>query len=430
MEHAFDLPDPSDWLNTPLSLLGPVENSLRCQVCKDFFDTPVITSCSHTFCSLCIRRCLSSEGKCPACRMTDQELKLRRNWVMQEVMEAFINARPSVLGLARKAQEAERGDGEDIEQPASKKRKVERSDAEGDEVAADPVSEGRQTRSQSKRVDQQTQTPTPEISGDGRDGEQIPDDGLVACPICNRRMKNEAVFQHLDTCTGSQPPQRQAWFGSLQPMSRAARNKPRNATDQPPDRLPALNYSILKDGVMRKKLRDLGIPDWGPRELLQRRHTEWMNLWNANCDSKHRKRRSELLHELDTWERIQGGLSSSGPANTVMRKDFDTEAWSTSHGDDFKRLIANAQKTNDTMVLSTVSRVEKQGHAILDEPEHQPVPGQSTEVPIAIGDMQKPEEPVNDFGVNGVKTQPSEGIADSQTVDDPDNLSSPCPAAR
>lgn len=181
---------------------------------------------------------------------------------------------------------------------------------------------------------------------------------------------------------------------------------------------------------MRKKLRDLGIPDWGPRELLQRRHTEWMNLWNANCDSKHRKPRSELLHELNTWERIQGGLSSSGPANTVMRKDFDTEAWSTSHGDDFKQLIASAQKTNDTMVRSTIPRVEKQGHAILDEPEHQSVPGQSTEVPIAISDMQKPEEPVNDFGVNGVKTQPSEGIADSQTVDDPDNLSSPCPGAR
>ena len=113
-----------------------------------------------------------------------------------------------------------------------------------------------------------------------------------------------------------------------------------------------------------------------------------------------------------------------------MRKDFDTEAWSTSHGDDFKQLIASAQKTNDTMVRSTIPRVEKQGHAILDEPEHQPVPGQPTEVPIAIGDMQKPEEPVNDFGVNGVKTQPSEGIADSHTVDDPDSLSSPCPAAR
>ena len=28
------------------------------------------------------------------------------------------------------------------------------------------------------------------------------DDGLVACPSCGRRMKEENVFSHLDTCSG------------------------------------------------------------------------------------------------------------------------------------------------------------------------------------------------------------------------------------
>ena len=28
-----------------------------------------------------------------------------------------------------------------------------------------------------------------------------PKDGLVACPMCNRRMKEELVFSHLDRCT-------------------------------------------------------------------------------------------------------------------------------------------------------------------------------------------------------------------------------------
>ena len=36
------------------------------------------------------------------------------------------------------------------------------------------------------------------------------DDGMVACPICNRRMKNEAVFPHLDKCTGPQEAQQPA----------------------------------------------------------------------------------------------------------------------------------------------------------------------------------------------------------------------------
>lgn len=47
----------------------------------------------------------------------------------------------------------------------------------------------------------------------------VVDDGMVACPICNRRMKNEAVFAHLDKCTGdtasaSKPaPAKQRSFG-------------------------------------------------------------------------------------------------------------------------------------------------------------------------------------------------------------------------
>jgi E3 ubiquitin-protein ligase RAD18 len=39
------------------------------------------------------------------------------------------------------------------------------------------------------------------------------EDGLVACPVCNRRMKNEAVFQHLDTCTGDPAPPKKLLYG-------------------------------------------------------------------------------------------------------------------------------------------------------------------------------------------------------------------------
>ncbi|EAW19240.1 E3 ubiquitin-protein ligase RAD18 [Aspergillus fischeri NRRL 181] len=350
MEQTFDLPDSTDWLETPLSLVSPLESSLRCQVCKDFFDNPVITSCSHTFCSLCIRRCLSTEGKCPACRSSDQELKLRRNWAVQELVEAFQNARPSMLELARKAANS-RLDGEYATgQPAAKKRKVDQEDGPD---ASGP--EGIRTRSQSRRGNSQAEPVVVDAIEDDQDEEYIPEDGLVACPICGRRMKNEAVFQHLDICTGDPAPLKQASFGSLQPMSPASR-KSKDVTDKPPERLPTINYSLLKDNVLRKKLKDLGIPNWGPRPLLQRRHTEWMNLWNANCDSKAPKSKRELLHELAVWERTQGGHAapSSESSNTVMRKDFDAAAWSNNHGDEFKRLIANARKRKDAVIRTTI----------------------------------------------------------------------------
>ena len=62
----------------------------------------MLTSCNHTFCSICIRRALSNDGKCPMCRASEQEIKLRGNWSMGEAVEAFTSARRDVLDFARK----------------------------------------------------------------------------------------------------------------------------------------------------------------------------------------------------------------------------------------------------------------------------------------------------------------------------------------
>ncbi|KAL4998604.1 Postreplication repair E3 ubiquitin-protein ligase rad18 [Aspergillus recurvatus] len=380
MEPTFDIPDSTDWLDTPLTLLAPFETSLRCQVCKDFFDNPVITSCSHTFCSLCIRRCLSTEGKCPTCRSSDQELKLRRNWVVQELVEGFKNARPSILHLARKAK-AGADNREDVvaEEPALKKRKIESNATVGTDS---PAEQGVRTRSQSRGAARQAQAAPIEIIDDGQDDEYMPADGLVPCPVCGRRMKEEAVFRHLDTCTGSAEDSKPAAFGSLA----SGLHKPLpTATGKLPERLPVINYSLLKDTVLRKKLKDLGIPNWGPRVLLQRRHTEWMNLWNANCDSRTPKPKRELLRELDVWERTQGGnsVTPTDPTNAVMNKDFNTGEWSANYDTDFKALIANARKKNDAVVRSTIPTASQ---ATSDRPQTAQLVDQPTEVPVFLQD--------------------------------------------
>lgn len=193
-------------------------------------------------------------------------------------------------------------------------------------------------------------------------------------------------------------------------MPRAARSK-NVQIDQPQERLPAINYSILKDQALRKKLRDLGIPDWGPRPLLQRRHTEWVNLWNANCDSAHPKQKRELIRDLDIWERTQGGsapLSFTATGNTVMNKDFDKDAWSANNGDDYKRLIANARR-NDKLVRSTIPKAEPRDAAVSrgseqtsnphvkshdaavpNGPEQTSKRDQSSEIHVVADDVQKP----------------------------------------
>ena len=102
----------------------------------------------------------------------------------------------------------------------------------------------------------------------------------------------------------------------------------------------------------------MGIPSWGPKALLIRRHTEWVTLWNANCDSLRPRTKRELLRELDIWERTQGGSALAAPGTAhgvghVMSKDFDSAAWASSHDNNFQQLIAKARQTQSKPKLSS-----------------------------------------------------------------------------
>ena len=218
MDSSFEVSDPSDWLQSPLSQLGPVEQALRCQVCKDFFDTPMITSCSHTFCSLCIRRCLTTDGRCPACRTQDQAMKLRANSTVQELVETFKIARPVILKFGRSFGTAECDTGR------IKKRKVDDTDMEEDEDADEQYVDDDLGRKKVRLRNQRRTKPTfvgEQLSYERRNsgsppGESAPsvafymtntdlilEDGLAACPICGARMKEETVFPHLDVHSSS-----------------------------------------------------------------------------------------------------------------------------------------------------------------------------------------------------------------------------------
>lgn len=117
------------------------------------------------------------------------------------------------------------------------------------------------------------------------------------------------------------------------------------------ERLPSTNYSILNETKLRKRLADLGIPTWGARLLMEKRHREWVMIWNANCDSARPKTKRDLLHDLETWERTQGGSAptmsvSANLGAQIKDKDFDGAGWSAKHSDSFNDLIAQARQSH------------------------------------------------------------------------------------
>lgn len=101
------LPDPADWNPTRVPALSTLDASLRCEICKDFYNAPVITSCGHTFCSLCIRRCLGADGKCATCRTVEQESRLRKNGAVAQAVEAFLGVREKLLEIVAQPEEPE-----------------------------------------------------------------------------------------------------------------------------------------------------------------------------------------------------------------------------------------------------------------------------------------------------------------------------------
>jgi E3 ubiquitin-protein ligase RAD18 len=101
----------------------------------------------------------------------------------------------------------------------------------------------------------------------------------------------------------------------------------------------------MNEKALRKKLTELGIPTWGTKPLLQKRHQEWQLLWNSNCDASEEQRKSkpQLLRELDAWERLEGGHAKAVESK-FMKKDFDGKDHANTHKSQFDELIANARK--------------------------------------------------------------------------------------
>ena len=201
MEASFELPDSTDWLSTSLPLFEPLEAALRCEICKEFYNNPVITTCAHTFCSLCIRRCIASDGKCPACKASCQADKLQPNIAVRDITTRFQEARPKALELAR-AKDKDDGETQTLVNGRKRKRQVTEDDGEGRRTTR-----SRQTRS-SKRLEEEASTKDdPPVvipdSEEDQEDEYIPD-GMVPCPICKKPMKEEAVFNHIPVCPATQ----------------------------------------------------------------------------------------------------------------------------------------------------------------------------------------------------------------------------------
>ncbi|KAK6515351.1 E3 ubiquitin-protein ligase rad18 [Arthrobotrys conoides] len=254
-----DFPDPTDWIQTPVPGLQALETSLRCQVCKELFTAPKVTSCGHTFCSLCIRRCLSASSKCPTCMKPDEEPRLRDNIVVSELVNSFNTIRKSLLDTLVAKEEARKQAEEEAQRDSRTRPKPEKRssyDLDDDEIMEDAepahrpqVKKRRRQETITSRKPQEIEPPRrstrtssqrtnsragssqvisiPDSDGDDDDFQPIEDlsegefrpssrskrkttsrapttptkkSDLVACPVCDRQKEQLAIQSHVNRC--------------------------------------------------------------------------------------------------------------------------------------------------------------------------------------------------------------------------------------
>ncbi|XP_069461854.1 E3 ubiquitin-protein ligase TRIM17-like isoform X2 [Ambystoma mexicanum] len=70
--------------------LQSLQKEVTCSICIQYFQDPVSIDCGHSFCRACISRCweeLDADPRCPYCRVPSQEVNLRPNKELRNIVE-------------------------------------------------------------------------------------------------------------------------------------------------------------------------------------------------------------------------------------------------------------------------------------------------------------------------------------------------------
>ncbi|EPY49406.1 Rad18 Rhp18 [Schizosaccharomyces cryophilus OY26] len=322
--------DPSDWNYTKLPRLKGLDSSMRCLICHDFFKGPVITSCSHTFCSYCIRDYLREHPICPACRAPEQESRLRKNKVMEDILDSFFSIRMELIQILKKDDPPEDiSNGDDA--PALSVPNSQSSTEEWDE------SETPHSSSSTNRKKRKIQNP-------------------VVCPVCSREVSQSEINQHLDTCLANPdqsstedapfPPENIEKHLDQNPINNFVETN-KELPESERVRIPKLTYALLSESKIRSKLAEMGLPTDGNKQVLQRRHAQWVTMYNSNLDQKYPISKKALLAQLRKWEKTQSNT------NPVSKEKLGGTDWGSTYADDFADLVKKAKNTVKKSVPSS-----------------------------------------------------------------------------
>ncbi|AET38212.1 E3 ubiquitin-protein ligase RAD18 Ecym_2490 [Eremothecium cymbalariae DBVPG len=342
-----EVSNPSDFQGTLIPEIADIDSLLRCHICKEFLQTPVLGHCGHTFCSLCIRTYLNKEARCPLCLVELRQNMLQKEFLLGEIVASYSRIRGRML---------ENLDNRHAKRPA---QQVAKSSASKIEIISDDdiqILDSGQSSFDMKRsapvtTEFEVISKRPRAKKNGIQSllsrKSKIRDNTVECPICNKSFSKDFLERtHLDECLTMETlhedsvaidipqstvqcvPEEQripesncdsSNSGSSSPVVAGLEHQKTPPTmeditshtnlylesglrDTKP-RLPKLHFGSLSTNQLKQKLSELNLPNTGSKQQMINRYNHYELLWNSNfLDSIQPVSELELRKNLANWE--------------------------------------------------------------------------------------------------------------------------------
>ncbi|XP_011254245.1 E3 ubiquitin-protein ligase RAD18 isoform X1 [Camponotus floridanus] len=292
--------------------LKHIDKLLQCGICYEYMNTSVITSCSHNYCSLCIRKYLHYKTQCPTCFEETFEKDLRKNNLLDEIIIHYLNFKDKSEKkfYQKEILTVENRNFENVHSPnnfeCKKKQNVPDTNEILDKNLESPMSMASNTTPRGQKNDQQnistpstsTELRIPSMFTPKRKGFQNEENELVECPVCKVDVPQNNINKHLDDCLKRENTK-------VQPKKCEPKRKP----------LPKLVLSLMKDNIIRKKLKEFGLLTQGDRKTLETRLQRYIILYNAECDKINPRSISELIKQCEEEENLERKIQK--PSNRL-----------------------------------------------------------------------------------------------------------------
>ncbi|KAG5838301.1 hypothetical protein ANANG_G00222320 [Anguilla anguilla] len=364
MSHEPDLPQ-------ALVSLKNVDNLLRCPICFDYLNISMMAQqCSHTFCSLCIRKFLSYKSQCPVCNLATTETDLRNNRILDDIVKSFQATRQRLLQsppMSPKPPSSSAAKRVALKREGTLLSHFLRKEPSREDSRPPPAREveGTAAADEPRAIDSGAELPPPPGSPATGSSCSRPDPSSlptskegspvvkVECPVCFVGISQQFINKHLDGCL-----RRNEKEESLR--SSLGKRKP----------LAKVVYSLLSLQELKRRLKDFQLSTQGPRDQLERRHQEFVHMYNAQCDSLNPKSAQDIAKEIEKNEkaRIQAQCNSKCmPLFSKGQTDKEIEEvhsnYRKQHSDEFSRLIAAVKSRWKTSKRAQIEQEDKGGSA-------------------------------------------------------------------